>query len=93
MKPAQNRTFFSFTRLYTLNDCDRPWPGRSYKLQSKHTSNLGFDQTFMPCSDYILFAAEQRVGYQISWVAFSAKLIVREICRATFSARQTRLQF
>ena len=42
--------------------------GRLYKLQSKHTSNSGFDQTFMPCSGYILFAAEQRVGYQISWV-------------------------
>ena len=42
--------------------------GRLYKLQSKHTSNSGFDQTFMSCSCYILFAAEQRVGYQISWV-------------------------
>ena len=42
--------------------------GRLYKLQSKHTSNSGFDHTFMPCSGYILFAAEQRVGYQISWV-------------------------
>ena len=42
--------------------------GRLYKLQSKHTSNSGFYQTFMPCSGYILFAAEQRVGYQISWV-------------------------
>ena len=31
--------------------------GRLYKLQSKHTSNSGFDQTFMPCSGYILFAA------------------------------------
>ena len=31
-------------------------------------SNSGFDQTFMPCSGYISFAAEQRVGYQISWV-------------------------
>ena len=38
--------------------------GRLYK----HTSNSGFDQTFMPCSAYILFVAEQRVGYQISWV-------------------------
>ena len=42
--------------------------GRLYKLQSKHTSNSDFDQTFMPCSGYILFAAEQRVGYQISLV-------------------------
>ena len=42
--------------------------GRLYKLQSKHTSNSGFDQTFMPCSSYILFAAKQRVGYQILWV-------------------------
>ena len=42
--------------------------GRLYKHQSKHTSNSGFDQTFMPCSGYILIAAEQRVGYQISWV-------------------------
>ena len=42
--------------------------GRLNKLQSKHTSNSGFDQTFMPCSGYTLVAAEQRVGYQISWV-------------------------
>ena len=42
--------------------------GRLYELQSKHTSNSGFDQIFMPCSGNILFAAEQRVGYQISWV-------------------------
>ena len=42
--------------------------GRLYKLQSKHTSNSDFDQTFKPCSGYILFAAEQRVGYQISLV-------------------------
>ena len=33
--------------------------GRLYKLQSKHTSNSGFDQTFMPCSGYIVFAVEQ----------------------------------
>ena len=42
--------------------------GCLYKLHAKHTSNLGFDQTFMPCSGYILFAAKQQVGYQISWV-------------------------
>ena len=42
--------------------------GRLYKHHSKLTSNSGFDRSFMPCSSYILFAAEQRVGYQISWV-------------------------
>ena len=42
--------------------------GRLYKLQSKHTSNSGFDQTFIPSSGYISLADEQRVGYQISWV-------------------------
>ena len=42
--------------------------GRLYKHHSKHTSNSGFDLTFMPCSCYILFAADQRAGYQISWV-------------------------
>ena len=42
--------------------------GRLYKHHSKHTSNSGFDRSFMPCSGHILFAAEQRVGYQISWV-------------------------
>ena len=42
--------------------------GRLYKHHSKHTSNSGFDRSFMPCSGYILFAAVQRVGYQISWV-------------------------
>ena len=42
--------------------------GRLYKLQSKYISNSGFDQTFILCSGYTLFAAEQQVGYQISWV-------------------------
>ena len=42
--------------------------GRLYKHHSKHTSNSGFDLTFMPCSCYILFDAEQQAGYQISWV-------------------------
>ena len=58
-----------FLLVLSRNDLLRSaMAGRLYKLQSKHTSNSGFDQTFMPCSGYILFAAEQRVGYQISWV-------------------------
>ena len=48
--------------------------GRLYKLQSKHTSNSGFDQTFMTCLGYILFAPEQRVGYQISWVVLQREV-------------------
>ena len=39
--------------------------GRLNQLHANHTSNSGFDQTFMPCSSHILLAAEQRVGYQI----------------------------
>ena len=42
--------------------------GCLYKHHSKHSSNSDFDHTFMPCSCYMLFTAEQRVGYQISWV-------------------------
>ena len=42
--------------------------GRIYKLRAKHTSNSGFDRTFKPRSGYFLCAAEQRAGYQISWV-------------------------
>ena len=42
--------------------------GRIYKLCANHTSNSGFDRTLMPCSGYSLCAAEQRAGYQISWV-------------------------
>ena len=52
--------------------------GRLYKLQSKHRStqsNSGFDQTFMPCLGYILFTAEQLVGYQISWVDLQREVI------------------
>ena len=36
--------------------------GRIYKVHDKHTSNSGFDRTFMLCSGYILYAAVQRVG-------------------------------
>ena len=42
--------------------------GRIYNLGANHTSNSGFDRTFMPCSGYLLCAAEQRARYQISWV-------------------------
>ena len=66
--------------------------GHLYKHYSKHTSNSGFDLTFMPCSCYILFAAEQRAGYQISWVDPQREVTVREICRATYSARQACLR-
>ena len=66
--------------------------GRLYKLQSKHTSNSGFYQTIMPSSGYTLFTAEQRAGYLYRGLTFSTKLTVREICRATYSARQARLR-
>ena len=36
--------------------------------RENQTSNSGFDRTFMPCSGYTFRAAEQRAGYQISWV-------------------------
>ena len=39
-----------------------------YYVHAKHTSNSGFDRTFMPCSGYFLCTTEQRAGYQISWV-------------------------
>ena len=42
--------------------------GRLYNVHAKHTSNSDFNQTFMPCSGYFLCTAEQRAGYQISWV-------------------------
>ena len=42
--------------------------GRIYNLCANHSSNSGFDRTFMPCSGFSLCAAEQRAGYQISWV-------------------------
>ena len=42
--------------------------GPLYNVHAKHTSNSGFDRTFMPCSGYFLCAAEQRAGNQISWV-------------------------
>ena len=42
--------------------------GSIYNLCAKHTSNSGFDRTFMPCSDYFLCAAEQQARYQLSWV-------------------------
>ena len=58
-------TIFKTVLLYLLRSAV---VGRLYKHHSKHTSNSGFDRSFMPCSCYILFAAEQRVGYQISWV-------------------------
>ena len=63
---AINRRYnVSFLAVYLLRSAVA---GRLYKHQCKHTSNSGFNCTIMPFSGYILFAAEQRVGYQISWV-------------------------
>ena len=55
---------FSEARYY----CGRPWPAAYINFkQNKHQIQVS-TKPFMPCSGYILFAAEQRVGYQISWV-------------------------
>ena len=40
--------------------------GRLNKRHANHTSNSGFDRTFMPCMRYFQFTAEQRVGNQIT---------------------------
>ena len=67
--------------------------GRLYKLQSKHTSNSGFDQTLMPCSGYIFYSLPNNEwGTKYHGLTYSAKYTVREICRATYSARQARFR-
>ena len=57
---------------YWLTACYvRPWPATAVYITyigANHTSNSGFDRTFMPCSGYLLCAAEQRARYQISSV-------------------------
>ena len=63
-----NYNYFSSHNIKRVHTIVAVGHGCLYKLQSKHTSNSGFDQTFMLCSGYILFAAEQRVGNQISCV-------------------------
>ena len=68
MEATPMDTVINSHRNYFIMLLRSAMPGRLYKLQSKHTSNSGFNQTFIPYSGYILFAAEQRVGYQISWV-------------------------
>ena len=46
----------------------RPWPAAYINVNQNIHQIQVLTKTFMPCSGYILFAAEQRVGYQISWV-------------------------
>ena len=64
-----------------------------YNLCANHTSTSGFDRIFMPCSGYFLCSAEQRAGYQISWVNLQreAKLSVwgpaLALCKNTYSYR------
>ena len=66
--------------------------GHIYKLCAKHTSNSGFDQTFMPCSGYFYALPNTERGTKYRGLTYSAKQTVREICRATYSASQTRLR-
>ena len=39
--------------------CGRPWPAAYINFNQNIHHNSGFDQTFMPCSGYILLAAQQ----------------------------------
>ena len=66
--------------------------GRIYKLCAKHTSNSGFDRTFMPCLGYFYALPNKERGTKYRGLTYSAKQTVREICRATYSASQTRLR-
>ena len=47
--------------------------GRLYKHHAKHTSNLGFDQTFMPCSGYIYSLPNNEWGTKYRGLTYSAK--------------------
>ena len=66
--------------------------GRIYKLCAKHKSNSGFDRTFMPCSGLFYALPNNEQGIKYRRLTYSAKQTVREICRATYSASQTRLR-
>ena len=66
--------------------------GRIYKLCAKHTSNSGFDRTFMPCSGYFYALSNNERGTKHRGLTYSAKQTVREICRATYSASQACLK-
>ena len=66
--------------------------GRICKLSAKHTSNSGFDRTFMPCSGYFYALTNNERVTKYRGLSYSAKKTVHEICRATYSASQTRLR-
>ena len=66
--------------------------GRIYKLCAKHTSNSGFERTIMPCSSYFYALPNNERGTKYRGLTYSAKQTVLEICRATYSASQTRLR-
>ena len=65
--------------------------GHIYKLCAKHTSNSGFDWTFS--AQAIFYALPNNEwGTKHRGLTYSAKQTVRETCRATYSASQTRLR-
>ena len=66
--------------------------GHIYKLCAKHTSNSGFDRAFMPCSGYFNALPNNEQGTKHRGLTYCAKQTVREICKATYSASQTRLR-
>ena len=66
--------------------------GRIYKLCAKHTSNPGFDRTFMLCSGYFYALPNNERGTKYRGLTYSANQTVREICRATYSVSQTGLR-
>ena len=65
--------------------------GLIYNLCANHTSNSGFDRTFMLCSGYFYALPNNQGGTKYSGLTYSAKQNCPWICKATYSGRQTRL--
>ena len=66
--------------------------GRIYNLCASHTSNPGFDRTFMPCSGYFYAPPNNERSTKYRGLTYSAKQNCPWIYRATYSAKQTRLR-
>ena len=71
--------------------CGRPWPA-TYININVNTHQIQVLTEPLRCAQAILYSLPNNEwGTKYRGLSYSAKLTVREICRATYSARQARL--
>ena len=78
------------TKGYTF--CGRPWPAAYINFNQNIHQNQVLTKPLCRAQAIVYSLPNNEWGTKYHGLTYSAKLTVREICRATYSARQARLR-